>query len=87
MFGVTEDFPDNVVHDTYLGFEKRLEENLGIGNVGSAKALRLFVRTKETITMPEKVPTWVGEVIKKIQALPSESKSVLLRSEEQLFDF
>ena len=87
LFNKTEDFPDNIVYDNYLGFEKRLEENLGIGDVGSAKALRLFVRTKEKITMSEEVPTWVGEVIKKVQALPSESKSVLLRSEEQLFDF
>ena len=78
LFGVDDDFPDNEVHENYLGFENRLEENLGIGDVGSAKALRLYVRTKEAITLPFEVPDWVSEVVEKIKALPNEANSVLL---------
>lgn len=78
MFGVESDFPDNTVTDNYLGFKYRLEENLNIGGVGEAKALRLYQRTKEMIKTPEQVPDWVGEVIEKIRSLPMKAESVLL---------
>lgn len=78
IFNNGDNFPDNIVHDKYLGFEKRLEENLNIGNVGNAKALRLFIRTKEKITDAASVPLWVSEVIEKVKALPNEADSILL---------
>lgn len=85
LFGCNDEFPDNVVHNQYLGFEYRLEENLGIGEVGEAKALRLFQRTKEKITEKESIPSWVEEMIGAIQKLPNEADSVLKKS--FVFDF
>lgn len=79
MFGCTDDFPDGAVHENYLGFEYRLEENLSIGDVGKAKALRLYIRTKDVITSADKVPVWVSEVIEKLKLLPNEAESVLLK--------
>lgn len=88
LFHDDSDFPDNTVYDGYLGFEKRLEENLNIGDVGTAKALRLYIRTKEKIESPEQVPSWVSDVIEKINALPNESESILYREKKPfLFDF
>lgn len=84
LFGNSNDFPDNSVTDYYLGFKYRLEENLGIGDIGKAKALRLYQRTKEAISRSEDVPTWVNEVIEKIKELPMESDSVL--KEETIAD-
>lgn len=77
LFGCDDDFPDNVVHEQYLGFEYRLEENLGIGDVGNVKALRLFQRTKANVTERGNVPGWVEEVINAVQNLPNEATSVL----------
>ena len=88
MFGCGDDFPDGIVHDRYLGFEKRLEENLYIGDVGKAKALRLYTRTKEAINSSEQVPAWVTNVIKKLNELPNEAESILQREEpEYPFNF
>ena len=78
IFGVDADFPDDTVTDNYLGFKYRLEENLGIGEVGEAKALRLYQRTKEVIKRSDQVPVWVHQVIEKIKALPMEAESILL---------
>ena len=79
IFHDYSDFPDNTAHDNYLGFEKTLEENLNIGDVGNAKALRLFLRTKEIIKDAKDVPLWVTEVVEKIEALPNEAESILLK--------
>ena len=81
MFGCADDFPDGTVHENYLGFEYRLEENLSIGDVGKAKALKLYIRTKEAITSADKVPAWVSEVIEKLKLLPNEAESVLLKED------
>ena len=86
MFGVEQDFPDDTVTEKYLGFKYRLEENLNIGEVGGAKALRLYQRTKEAIKTLEQVPPWVGEVIEKIKSLPMEAESILLEEDNE-FDF
>ena len=40
LFGCNDDFPDGIVHERYLGFEQRLEENLFIGDVGKAESMR-----------------------------------------------
>ena len=87
LFNVSDDFPDNEVHDNYLGFTNRLEENLCIGDVGNAKALKLFIRTKKAIKESCNVPDWVSKVIEKVQQMPSEATSVLLKSEKAAFDF
>ena len=70
LFGCNDDFPDGIVHESYLGFEQRLEENLFIGDVGKAKALNLYIRTKEAINKPQNVPIWVSKVIEKLNELP-----------------
>ena len=65
---------------------RQLEENLNIGQVGGAKALRLYQRTKEAIKTAEQAPAWVGEVIEKIKSLPMEAESILLEEDNE-FDF
>lgn len=77
LFGITDDFPDDNVHDGFLGFKYRLEENLGIGDVGNAKALKLYKRVRSSIITMEQVPEWVKKVIDKIDSLPSEAPSIL----------
>lgn len=77
LFNSDADFPDGVVHDNYLGFKYRLEENLGIDGIGNAKALALYRRVKKEITTADKVPSWVTEVIAAIEKLPTEATSVL----------
>lgn len=77
LFENDEDFPDGKVHDNYLGFLYRLEENLGISSSGDAKALALFRRVKDEITTREQVPTWVNELIVAVTKLPGEASSVL----------
>ena len=77
LFGISDSFPDNNVHDSFLGFKYRLEENLGIGDVGKDKALKLFKRVRNTIKSNDQVPDWVSEIITKIDSLPSEASSIL----------
>ena len=81
MFECNDDFPDGIVHERYLGFEKRLEENLLVGDVGKAKALQLYIRTKNAIDSPEKVPKWVSQVIEKLDNLPDEAESILQKAD------
>ena len=87
LFGVKDDYPDNSVTDNYLGFKYRLEENLGLGDVGNAKALRLYQRTKERIKTADDVPEWVRQVIDRIRALPMEARSILLEEDFNPFPF
>ncbi len=77
LFNESSDFPDDNVHEGYLGFKYRLEENLNIGEVGNAKALALYRRVKDKITNWAEVPDWVSDVINKIKQLPNEASSVL----------
>ena len=77
LFGITDNFPDDNVYDRFLGFKYRLEENLGIGDVGNAKALKLYKRVRSSIKTKEQVPEWVKKVIDKIDSLPSEAPSIL----------
>lgn len=87
LFGSEEDFPDDSATDRYLGFKYRLEENLGIGEVGNGvKALKLYQRTKEVIKTVEQVPTWVTQIVEKVKALPVEAESIL-QTEDYRFDF
>lgn len=86
LFGEAADFPDDIVHDQYLGFKFRLEENLNIGDASGDKALLLFRRVREKIKDANDVPHWVVEVIEKIKNLPNENSSVLkIRSKPSSF--
>lgn len=77
LFDIDDDFPDGLVHENHLGFLYRLEENLGIKDIGNAKALALYRRVKREITTIEQVPPWVSEVIEAVKKLPVEAASVL----------
>ena len=77
LFNYSEDFPDNIVHDAYLGFKYRLEENLNIEGIDNAKALKLYKKVREQIKSAEAVPNWVSDVIDKVEKLPMEAKSIL----------
>lgn len=78
LFNEEMDFPDNEVHDKYLGFTYRLEENLGIGSVGkNVKALNLYRKVKDNIFFDFDVPEWVYKVRDKIMEMDDESDSVL----------
>lgn len=74
------DFPDNLVHDNYLWFEYILEENLWFKEKiwNDVKSLALFRRVKDNIKSEKDVPSWILEVIKKINSLDqSKIKSIL----------
>lgn len=78
IFNVSDEFPDNNVHNNYLGFKYRLEENLNIGTVGEGvKAISLYKRVKSIIVKKDDVPNWVNLVIQKVSILPLEAKSIL----------
>lgn len=87
LFGISADFPDDTVTENYLGFKYRLEENLGIGDVGKAKALRLYQRTRAAITDSSQAPEWVSQVIERIKALPAEATSILKKDTTNPFPF
>lgn len=84
LFDCEDDFPDGKVHDSYFGFETLLEDSLGIGDVGSkTKGLRLFVRFKSAIVDKKtNIPGWVKEIANKLDALPSEARSILPHKNE-----
>lgn len=79
LFGITnQEWLDGVVYDRYLGFEKRLEENLNIDNIpNNIKSVKLFQKVKESITSKESLPSWVEQIIQKIQNLNTPLESVL----------
>lgn len=72
------DYPDNVPHDKYLGFIDTFDTNLGFDT--DKKGLALYIKAKEKYdngNIP--IPTWVGQLIEKINNLSLESNSVLKR--------
>ena len=90
MFNESSNFPDGMVHDRYLGFKCRLEENLGVQGIGSKKALDLFRLVKREITSVDQIPGWIPAIISAIERLPSEASSVLRKtdvSDESVLDF
>ncbi|UEG50315.1 AAA family ATPase [Ferruginibacter lapsinanis] len=76
LFGLENDYPDNNVHDCFLGFTKTLNDNLGV--VTSKKGLELFKFVKGKIDKSN-VPSWVVEVSQKIDGLTDNVPSVLLK--------
>jgi putative ATP-dependent endonuclease of OLD family len=78
LFDINADYPDGYVHDNYLGFTRRLEDALNIGEISSnVKGLKLFIRFKQAIQEGNAVPQWVGLIAEKIDLLPEEAVSVL----------
>lgn len=77
LFDVTADFPDNLVHEKYLGFFETLNENIGIAT--SKKGLKLYKHVKEHILTSENVPIWVSQMIESIEKLEDNTPSVLLK--------
>ena len=90
LFNETGNFPDGIVHDRYLGFKCRLEENLGIQGIGNKKALDLFRLVKREISSVNQIPDWIPAIISAIERLPLEASSVLRKtdaSDETVLDF
>lgn len=72
------DFPINCVHQNCLVFERRLEENLGLGNVGNnVKGLRLFKRFKQSVADGAEIPKWVSLITRQLDSMSNEAQSVL----------
>lgn len=80
LFGCSDDYPDGLVHDRYLGFKETIENSLGVGAIGKkTKGLKLFRRFKDALNEGRtQVPGWVQLIANNIDALPDESSSVLL---------
>lgn len=75
LYGAATDFPDNVVHEKYLGFEKTFNQNLSFTT--NEKGLKLFKQVRKEITTQAQIPAWVKEVIIRIEALQDNTSSVL----------
>lgn len=76
------DYPNSQAETNYLGFEYELEESLGFEVSKGIKGLELYLRVKENIKEVGDLPSWVGNVVDKIQALRQEDvKSALLENE------
>lgn len=84
LFGNDQDYPDGYVHERYLGFTKRLEDSLGIGDVGKGtKAIRLFKKFKRAVQDGSAtIPRWIPMIAKKLDELPSEAASALRQRDE-----
>lgn len=77
LFGLTADFPDNLVHEKHLGFLDTLNENLGVAT--SKKGLKLYKHIKQNILTADDVPNWVTQMTESIELLQDNTPSVLLR--------
>lgn len=79
LFWITNQYWLNgIVNDRYLGFEKRLEENLNIDNIpNKIKSVKLFQKVKEKVFLKESLPAWIEQIIRKIQNLNTPLESVL----------
>lgn len=79
LFGCSNDFPDGIVHDRYLGFRQTIENSLGIGVVSrQTKGLKLFRRFKDALNAGlTQVPGWAQLIASKVDALPDEAPSIL----------
>ena len=75
LFGAAVDFPDNIVQEKYLGFERTFNQNLNF--VSKEKGLKLFKQVRNEITIAEQVPQWVQEVISRIEALQDNTPGIL----------
>jgi putative ATP-dependent endonuclease of OLD family len=77
LFGIVDDFPDNLVHEKHLGFIYTLNENLGFST--SKKGLKLYKDVKQSILTAENVPKWVVKMTEAIELLKDNTPSILLK--------
>ncbi|WP_305952620.1 ATP-dependent endonuclease [Emticicia oligotrophica] len=77
LFGNGNDFPDNLVNEKYLGFEKTINENLGFET--SLKGLKLFKKVRQEIQSEDKVPKWINEVVDCLEKLEDNTQSILMK--------
>ena len=75
LYGATVDFPDNAVHEKYLGFERTFNQNLNFAT--NEKGLKLFKQVRREITAQAQVPAWVQQVIDRIEVLTDNTTSIL----------
>lgn len=91
LFGEQGDFPDGRVHESYLGFTKRLEDSLQIGEIGNqVKGIRLFIRLRDAIRGGSEIPKWVRLIASRIDMLPDEVASILQvhpYKEDDIYEF
>ncbi|HCU01815.1 TPA: hypothetical protein DIC62_03415 [Candidatus Nomurabacteria bacterium] len=80
LFGEVESpYPDNVSREKYLGFETKLEDNLGYST--SKKGLDLFIDVKNKVESSEiEVPAWVNQLKEKVSKLSDSSVESVLES-------
>lgn len=84
LFGITDkEWLDGSINDRFLGFEKRLEDNLNFSVLGSNKSVKLFQQVKQNIITKENLPSWVSEIVEKIKSLKEPVESVLKTSSEE----
>lgn len=75
LFGADGNFPNNNVHEKYLGFEQTFNQNLGFAS--AHKGLKLFKQLRREITRTDQVPAWVGQVITRLESLQDNTASIL----------
>jgi putative ATP-dependent endonuclease of OLD family len=81
LFGIADDFPNNLVHEKHLGFLDTLNENLGIAT--SKKGLKLYKHVKQNILTAENVPNWVAQMTEAIELLEDNTPSILLKQPKE----
>ena len=75
------DYPDGKIYPGFYGFPTRLEDYLGIGQVGNnVKGLKLFRRLKDAVQRGMPVPAWIPMMSNVIDRLPDEAPSILKSS-------
>lgn len=77
LVGGEADFPDEIIHDKYLGFEYDLGKSLGYST--SLKGLALFKRVKAEMTTKSTIPDWVSQLIAKLRDISPVTSTCLLR--------
>lgn len=81
LFGIMADYPDGKIYPGFYGFPTRLEDYLGIGQVGNnVKGLKLFRRLKDAVQRGMPVPAWIPMMSNVIDRLPDEAPSILKSS-------
>ncbi|MFO0016013.1 MAG: ATP-dependent nuclease [Synechococcaceae cyanobacterium] len=78
LFDISNDFPDNAVHEKHLGFLCTLNENLGIST--SKKGMNLYKQIKQNGFTSDNVPDWVTQMTERIESLQDNAPSILRAS-------
>lgn len=75
LFDISNNFPDNAVHEKHLGFLCTLNENLGIST--SKKGMNLYRQIKQNGFTSDNVPDWVTQMTERIESLQDNTPSIL----------